>query len=178
MIKLIVLDRDGVINEDSPSYIKTPDEWHPIAGSLEAIAKLKRHGYKIAIATNQSGIARHYYTKETLDLIHQKMLKQIETAGGHIDAIFICPHEPKDNCDCRKPKPGLLLQAAHQFNVKPEEILFIGDAMRDLLAAKACGATAILVKTGKGSEVLKTEKVEVPIYNDLADAVESIITKN
>ncbi|CAL7960682.1 D-glycero-beta-D-manno-heptose-1,7-bisphosphate 7-phosphatase [Gammaproteobacteria bacterium] len=175
MFKLIVLDRDGVINEDSPFYIKSPDEWHAIPGSLEAIAKLQHSGYSVAIATNQSGIARHYFTAETLDSVHKKMIAQITVAGGHLDMndIFVCPHRPEDNCKCRKPKPGLLLQAAHKFNVAPEEILVIGDAVRDILAAKACGAAAILVKTGKGMETLKAE-IDVPIYADLAEAVDSL----
>ncbi|MEI8055649.1 MAG: D-glycero-beta-D-manno-heptose 1,7-bisphosphate 7-phosphatase [bacterium] len=179
MLKLIVLDRDGVINEDSPFYIKSSDEWRAIPGSLEAISKLQHSGYNVAIATNQSGIAKHYFTVETLDSIHKKMIAQITAAGGHfdIDAIFVCPHGPEDNCECRKPKPGLLLQAAKKFNVAPEEILVIGDAMRDILAAKACGATAILVKTGKGAETLKAE-IDVPVYANLAEAVDFLIINN
>jgi len=175
MFKLIVLDRDGVINEDSLFYIKSPAEWHVIAGSLEAIAKLQHSGYNVAIATNQSGIARHYFTAEILDSIHKKMIAQIKAVGGHLDMddIFVCPHGPEDNCECRKPKPGLLLQAARKFDVAPGEILVIGDAMRDILAAKACGATAILVKTGKGMETLKAE-IDVPVYADLAEAVDSL----
>jgi D-glycero-D-manno-heptose 1,7-bisphosphate phosphatase len=178
MFKLIVLDRDGVINEDSPLYIKSPDEWCAIPGSLEAIAKLNKHGYKVVIATNQSGIARRYFTSETLDLIHKKMIDQVTMVGGHIDGIFICPHGPKDNCECRKPKSGLLLKAAQQFNVDPKEMLVIGDSMRDILAAKACGAAVVLVRTGKGEEVIKTEKIDVPVFADLAEVVDLFITKN
>lgn len=176
MYKLIILDRDGVINEDSPLYIKSQDEWHAIPGSLGAIAKLQRYGYKIAIATNQSGIARRYFTVDDLNLIHKKMLAQIASAGGnlHSDNIFICPHKPEDCCECRKPKPGMLLQAAHQFNIDPSEILMIGDSMRDIIAAKACGASAILVKTGKGEETLRAKNIDanIPVYTDLADAVD------
>jgi D-glycero-D-manno-heptose 1,7-bisphosphate phosphatase len=178
MFKLIVLDRDGVINEDSPFYIKSPEEWLAIVGSIEAIVKLQHHGYKVAIATNQSGIARHYFTAETLALIHKKMISQIEAAGGrfNVDDIFICPHKPEDNCECRKPKPGLLLQAVRQFNVDPIEMLVIGDSMRDIVAAKACGAAAILVKTGKGMDTLKqTENIDVPVYADLAEAVDLLV---
>lgn len=177
MFKLIALDRDGVINEDSPFYIKSPDEWHAIPKSLEAIAKLHKHGYKVVVVTNQSGVARHYFTAKTLDLIHKKMLTQIAKVGGHIDDIFICPHGPQDNCECRKPKPGLLLKAAQKFNVAPEEILVIGDSMRDILAAKAFGTAVILVKTGKGAETLEVEKPDVPIYADLNDAVDLFILK-
>jgi len=176
MFKLVILDRDGVINEDSSFYIKSPDEWHAIPGSLEAIAKLQRSGYSVAIATNQSGIAKHYFTAKTLDSIHKKMIAQIATMGGHLDMhdIFVCPHRSEDNCECRKPKPGLLLQAARKFNVAPGEILVIGDAMRDILAAKICGAAAVLVKTGKGMETLKT-KIDVPVYANLAEAVDFFI---
>lgn len=175
MFKLIILDRDGVINEDSPFYIKSPDEWHAIAGSLEAIAKLQHLGYKVVVATNQSGIARNYFTLDTLDSIHKKMIAQIAAVGGNLgmNDIFVCPHGPEDNCECRKPKPGLLWQIAHQFKVKPGEMLVIGDAIRDILAAKTCGAAAILVKTGKGMETLKA-KIDVPIYADLAEAVDSL----
>lgn len=175
MIKLIILDRDGVVNEDSPEYIKSPTEWHAIPGSLEAIAKLNQANFKVVVATNQSGLARGYFTQETLEQIHQKMLTQIANVGGHLDGIFICPHGPQDNCDCRKPKPGLLLQIAAKFNLKPEELLLIGDSMRDLLAAKACGANAILVKTGNGTKTLANQQITVPIFDNLAQAATAII---
>lgn len=178
MFKLIVLDRDGVINQDSPAYIKSPEEWHAIPGSLEAIATLTQHGYKIAIATNQAGIARQHFTLETLELIHKEMLNQIAMVGGRIDGIFICPHKPEDNCTCRKPKPGLLLQAAQQFNVSPAEMLFIGDAMRDMLAAQACGVMSILVKTGHWQDIPEIERASVPSYSNLAEAVDLFILKN
>jgi len=175
-IKLIALDRDGVINYDSPDYVKSPEEWRAIPGSLEAITKLNQHGYKVVIATNQSGVARGYFDLDTLDKIHQKMLGQLKEVGGKIDAIFFCPHEPDDNCEYRKPKPGLLLQAADQFNIKPQEILMIGDSMRDILAAKNCGAKAIFIKTDhKMDSLLAAQKEEVPIYNSLAEAVNAII---
>jgi D-glycero-D-manno-heptose 1,7-bisphosphate phosphatase len=181
MFKLIVLDRDGVVNEDSPLYIKSPDEWYAIAGSIEAIVKLQHHGYKVAIATNQSGIARHYFTADTVTLIHKKMIAEIEAAGGYfsVDDIFICPHGPEDNCECRKPKPGLLLRAARHFNVDPTEMLIIGDSMRDIVAAKACGAAAILVKTGKGRDTLRqAENIDVPVCADLAEAVDLFVVNN
>lgn len=175
MIKLIVLDRDGVINEDSPDYIRSPDAWHALPKALAAIAKLKDHGYKVAIATNQSGVGRGYYSLETLDLIHKKMLDQVQKAGGTIDAIFVCPHSPEDNCDCRKPKSGMLLQAANQFNIAPEEIIMVGDATRDILAAKNCGAQAIFIKSNnKEKDFLEVKKSETPIYDDLAAVVDAI----
>ena len=176
MTKLIILDRDGVINKDYPNHVRSPEMWSAIPGSLEAIAKLKNKGYKIAIATNQSGVARCYVTLATLETIHKKMLSQIQKAGGNIDAIFFCPHHPDDNCDCRKPKPGLLLQALNRFSVDPEEAIMIGDATRDLLAAKNCGVKSIFVKTGyKEKDLLAAQKSGVPIYKDLAEAVEHLI---
>ena len=178
MYKLIVLDRDGVINEDSPLYIKSPAEWRAASGSIEAIAKLRRHGYKVVIASNQSGIARGYFTQNTLDAIHKKMLDQIEAAGGHIENIFICPHGPEDNCECRKPKSGLLLQAANKFNISPSEMLIIGDSMRDILAAKNCGAAAIFIETAhKADDLLTAKTAGVPVYAILAEAVDSICNK-
>lgn len=178
MIKLIVLDRDGVINEDSPDYIRSPKEWRAIPGSMKAIAKLKQRGYKVAIATNQSGIARGYYTLETLEAIHKKMLDEVEAAGGKIDGIFVCPHVNEDNCECRKPKPGLLLQAAKQFNIDPSEILLIGDSMRDIHAANNCGAKAIFVNSShKTHDLLEAKKAGIPVYADLAEAVDALVSR-
>lgn len=175
MIKLIALDRDGVINKDSPDYIKSPDEWIALPGSLEAIAKLKQHGYKVVIITNQSGLARGYYNSETLDNIHKKMLAEIENAGGKIDGIFVCPHVDQDNCECRKPKPGLILQAANEFQMLPSEILVIGDATRDMMAAKNCGARAIFVDTNnKIEDRAKAQKENIPIYASLIEAADFI----
>ncbi len=173
MIKLIVLDRDGVINEDSPDYIRSPDSWQPIPGSMQAIAKLKAYGYKIAVATNQSGIARGYFTLETLKAIHDKMLLEIRAALGDIDEIFICPHGPDDNCSCRKPKTGLLVQAAQKFQISPAEMLVIGDSWRDIEAARSFGANAIFVfSSGKTADKLKAEQLKIPVYNNLLLAVE------
>lgn len=176
MVKLIALDRDGVINKDSPFYIKSPDQWFALPGSLEAIARLKQHGYQVVVVTNQSGIARGYFTVEVLDAIHRKMSTQITASGGCIEEIFVCPHAPSDNCDCRKPKPGLLLQAANKFGVRPEEILMIGDAASDVLTAKNCGARAILIKNpGKVDAVTIAKINNVPIYDCLAMAVDHFL---
>lgn len=149
---LVILDRDGVINEESHEYIKSPKEWLPIEGSLEAIAKLKNAGIKVTIATNQSGIARGLYTEETLDKIHLKMIQALEKLGASIDGIFYCPHHPKDNCSCRKPKPGLLKRIAKQFKADLKEAICIGDSLRDLQAAQAVGAKPIVVLTGNGRQ--------------------------
>jgi D-glycero-D-manno-heptose 1,7-bisphosphate phosphatase len=167
---LIILDRDGVINADSAEHIKSPEEWHAISGSLEAIAKLNRAGHTVVVATNQSGVARGYFNLQTLAAIHQKMQDELAKVGGHIDAIFFCPHGPDDNCDCRKPKPGLLWQIAKQFNTDFKDALVIGDSLRDIQAAQAVGCKAILVKTGKGANELATkpELKSVPSYKDLA----------
>lgn len=174
-MQLIILDRDGVINYDSDDYIKSPEEWIPIPGSLEAIAKLKSAGYTIAIASNQSGLARGYFNKKTLDAIHQKMQDTLQTLGAQIDVIFYCPHGPNDGCDCRKPKPGLLRQIAEHFHVSLQDIPFIGDSLRDVQAAQAAGCLAIFVESGKS---IADEKllIGIPRYADLATAVEALLS--
>lgn len=176
MIKLIILDRDGVINEDSPHFVKSPEEWHPIPGSLEAIALLNKAGIKIAIASNQSGLARGYFTESTLQIIHQKMSNELKKYDGHIDKIFYCPHGPNDGCDCRKPKPGLLIQAMQYFNVPPEETCFVGDSQRDIDAAIAAQCKPILVRTGNGNSV--TSEGRVMTYDNLFTFVQSLLGKN
>ncbi len=143
--KLIILDRDGVINYDSVDYIRRPEEWHPIPGSLEAIARLKKAGFRVAVATNQSGIHRGYYTEKTLAAIHQKMQEALAVFGVQIDVIFYCPHLPTENCHCRKPKPGLLEKVAHHFQCNIDQVPFIGDNLSDVQAAIAASATPILI---------------------------------
>lgn len=176
--KIIVLDRDGVINRDSVQFIKSPDEWEPIDGSVGAIVKLNQAGYKVVVATNQSGIARGLFTPEVLTAIHQKMLRIIEQAGGHLDGIYVCPHGPESDCECRKPKPGLLRSIAADFKVDTTDMIVIGDSMRDLQAARACGAQAILVKTGKGAQTLLDHDIgNIPVYENLAEAVLAILSK-
>jgi D-glycero-D-manno-heptose 1,7-bisphosphate phosphatase len=176
---VVVLDRDGVINEDSADFIKTPDEWHALPGSLEAIAKLKEAGYEVAIATNQSGVGRGLFSIDTLWDIHRKMLAEIHASGGHVKRIFFCPHPPEDNCDCRKPKPGLLHQIAEHFACGFDRMIMIGDAATDLEAAEAVGVRSILVRTGKGAqteiELAQTKNIEV--YDDLAAAVTALVSE-
>jgi D-glycero-D-manno-heptose 1,7-bisphosphate phosphatase len=154
-MKLIILDRDGVINEDSDHFIRSPDEWKPIPGSLGAIARLTQAGYKVTIATNQSGVARGLFDMSTLNAIHSKMHKAVVEAGGRIDAIFFCPHAAEANCACRKPKPGMLLEIAQRYGVNLNNVVMVGDALRDLQAAAAVGAQPVLVKTGKGKQTAK-----------------------
>ncbi len=175
--KVIVLDRDGVINEDSPNFIKSPAEWMAIPGSLDAIARLYRAGYLIVVATNQSGVGRGLFTIDTLWDIHKKMLAEVAAAGGYIQKIFFCLHTPEDNCLCRKPKPGLLYQVAEVFACRFEQMIMIGDSARDLEAAEAVGASRILVRTGKGklTEAELAEDDNLVVVDDLAAAADYLL---
>lgn len=155
-MKLIILDRDGVINRDSDAFIKSTDEWIPIPGSLEAIARLKQAGYRVVVATNQSGVARGLLTMQTLNDIHQEMHRAAHLAGADIDAIFFCPHASEDNCDCRKPKPGMLQAIAKRFETSLKGVPNVGDSLRDLQAAYVVGCVPYLVLTGKGKKTYDT----------------------
>ncbi|MDF2690159.1 MAG: D,D-heptose 1,7-bisphosphate phosphatase [Gammaproteobacteria bacterium] len=172
MKKLVIIDRDGVINFDSDEYIKSVEEWQPIPGSLEAMARLHQAGYLLAVATNQSGIARGLFNVAELKAMHQKMQSLLQQLGGKIDALVYCPHGPDDHCDCRKPKPGLLLQISQQLGVNLENAYFVGDSFKDIQAARAVNAKPILVKTGKGERSLQEHPElihEVSIYNSLQE---------
>jgi D-glycero-D-manno-heptose 1,7-bisphosphate phosphatase len=151
-MKLVILDRDGTINVDSDQYIKSPAEWKPIKGSLEAIARLTQAGWHVVVATNQSGIGRGLFDMATLNAIHDSMHRAVHQAGGRIDAVFFCPHADASNCECRKPKPGLLLEIAKRMNVGLEGVPMVGDSLRDLQAAAGAGAKPVLVLTGKGKK--------------------------
>ncbi len=176
-MKLIILDRDGVINYDSDDYIKNVDEFVPIPGSLEAITRLNKAGYKVYIATNQSGIARGYYNEETLQQMHDKLAQLLAEQGGHIDGIFYCPHGPDDNCDCRKPLPGLLHQIADHTGQSLKGIPTVGDSLRDLESAREVGAVPYLVKTGKGERTLANGRGlgDVAVFDDLAAVVDYLL---
>ena len=176
-MKLVILDRDGVINEDSDSFIKSPAEWRPIPGSLEAIAKLHQSGYQVVLATNQSGVGRGLFEVSTLNAIHDRMHRALAHIGGRVDAIFFCPHAQEANCDCRKPKAGLLEEIARRFNVDLKGTPAVGDALRDLQAAAAVGAAPILVLTGKGRKTLEEGGLPAgtQVYDDLAAAVQAIV---
>lgn len=154
-MKLIILDRDGVINEDSDAYIKSPDEWVPVPGSLDAIARLCKAGYRIAVASNQSGVARGLFDLSTLMAIHTKMHHAVASAGGRIDGVFFCPHAADAGCDCRKPKAGMVREILRRFDVAPAGVTLVGDSMRDLQAACAAGCRPVLVLTGKGRRTLQ-----------------------
>jgi D-glycero-D-manno-heptose 1,7-bisphosphate phosphatase len=149
-MKLVILDRDGTINHDSDQHIKSPAEWKPIKGSLEAIARLTQDGWHVVVATNQSGIGRGLFDMATLNAIHDTMHRALHQAGGRIDAIFFCPHVGDADCDCRKPKPGMLLEIARRMNMELDGVPMVGDSLRDLQAAAAAGARPVLVLTGKG----------------------------
>jgi D-glycero-D-manno-heptose 1,7-bisphosphate phosphatase len=149
-VKLVVLDRDGTINHDSEQYIKSPAEWKPIKGSLEAIARLTQSGHRVVIATNQSGIARGLFDMATLNAIHDTMHRAVQQAGGRIEAVFFCPHAADADCGCRKPKPGMLLEIAKRLNVDLADVPMVGDSRKDLDAAAAAGAQPVLVLTGNG----------------------------
>jgi len=172
--KILILDRDGVINHDSPDYIKTPDEWIPIAGSLEAIAQASKAGYTIVLATNQSGLNRGLYDEAMLDRIHQKMCEAVEQLGGKITDIYFCRHTPNENCDCRKPKPGMLLAIQKDFQVKNTEMIFIGDSVKDFEAASQVGCRFILVKTGNGAASAK-KLPDVLTFENLHSAVSALL---
>ncbi len=151
-MKLIILDRDGVINFDSAQFIKSPEEWKPIPGSLDAIARLTQWGYRVVVATNQSGIGRGLFDMDTLNAINDKMMRAVAQVGGRIEAIFFCPHAADSTCDCRKPKPGMMREIASRYNADLTGVPSVGDSLRDLEAAVAVGGQPILVLTGKGEK--------------------------
>ena len=169
-MKLVILDRDGTINHDSDQYIKSPEEWRPIKGSLEAIARLTQADYRVVVATNQSGIARGLFDTRTLFAIHDTLLRALALVGGRIDAFFFCPHKAEDGCVCRKPQPGMLLEVGRRFNVALDEVHMVGDAQRDLEAAAAAGAKPVLVLTGKGLQTRDAGKLPAgtQVFADLA----------
>ena len=177
-MKLIILDRDGVINEDSDAYIKTPDEWTPIPGSLDAIARLTHASYRRVIATNQSGVGRGLFDLETLNLIHKKMHRMVQDAGGAIEAVFFCPDVDEAN-PYRKPNPGMLLEISRRLQCNLQGVPTIGDSVRDIRAARAANAWPLLVRTGKGAETLAKQAescANVLVFNDLAAAADYLIT--
>jgi len=174
--QLVILDRDGVINHDSVDFIKTTDEWNPIEGSLEAIKLLKERGYLVAIASNQSGIDRQYFSLKVLAEIHNRLHKLLLKSGCHIDGVFFCPHKPNANCLCRKPLPGLIQSILTQFNITNQDASFIGDSGKDVNAAKLAQIEPILVRTGNGIETEKalSENNQIQIYDNLLQAVNAL----
>lgn len=177
-MKLIILDRDGVINFDSDQFIKHPDEWKPIPGSLEAIARLTREGWRVVVATNQSGLSRGLFEMATLNAIHTKMHKAAMGAGGRIEAVFYCSHSAEMECACRKPKAGMYHEISTRYASDLKEVPVIGDSLRDLLSAVAVGAKPVLVKTGKGVKTLTAGGLppDTSVFENLAEAINHLLT--
>lgn len=175
--RYVLLDRDGVINEDSDDFIATPAQWQPLPGSMEAIALLNQHGFQVAVVTNQSGVARGLFDENTLAGIHAKMQAYAREQGGEIAAIYYCPHGPDSTCSCRKPKPGLIVQCAKDAQINLQDTYVVGDSLRDLQAAQAAGAMPILVKTGKGLKTLaENPNLNEPTFENLYAAAEFILS--
>ena len=173
-LKAVILDRDGVINEESDEFIKSPEEWIAIEGSLKAIAKLNHAKVKVFVASNQSGISRDHFDYNTLHHIHQKMLAELAQQGGHLDGIFICPDLKGE---CRKPNPGMLVEIEKRANISLKKAPFIGDSLRDVQAAMTHGSQPVLVRTGNGSVTAQSEQLprNIPIYDDLTQAVDALL---
>jgi len=179
--RLVILDRDGVINHDSDAFVKSPSEWLPIDGSIEAIADLSNAGFTVAVATNQSGVGRKLIDMPTLEAIHRKMRQAVTDAGGDLGRIVFCPHHPDDDCDCRKPKPGLFNRLARQYGVPINGVPMIGDSERDIEAARAISGRPILVLTGNGQHTAATlaeKNEEVETYPDLLAVAKQLIANN
>jgi D-glycero-D-manno-heptose 1,7-bisphosphate phosphatase len=176
-MNLVILDRDGVINQDSDEFIKSADEWLPIPGSLEAIGRLNQNGFRVVIASNQSGIGRGLFDVSALNAIHAKMHRALAAVGGKVDAIFFCPHAPDDHCDCRKPKAGLFHQIADRLAIDLSQTWSVGDSHRDLLASQAAGCRLMLVRTGKGKMTLEDGKLPsgTLVFDDLSAAAEHLL---
>ena len=181
-MKLLILDRDGVINKESSDFIKTAEEWQPLKGSLEAIARLSQAEYDIVIITNQSGIGRGLFSADMLGQIHVRMLDYVQQHGGKIQSILFCPHHPDDLCECRKPLPGLYNELAKRLNTSFTDVYSVGDSVRDLIAAQSAGAKPILVKTGNGKKSIKeiANKPELnlqntPVYDSLASFADALL---
>ena len=176
-MQLVILDRDGVINEDSDAYIKAPEEWVPVPGSIEAIARLTAAGVEVAVATNQSGLARGLFDQAALDAIHRKMVAAISAAGGRLAGIYYCPHGPDDACECRKPRAGLLERIGRDLGIDLRGVPVVGDSERDLVAARAVGARPILVLTGKGQATATRLGPNNEVYADLAAATDALLSE-
>ncbi len=185
-MKTVILDRDGVINYESRAYIKNKDEWQPLPGSLEAIARLTNAGYKIFITTNQSGVGRGYFTEEILHDIHNTMLAKLAEKGGAIEKIYYCPHHPEDKCTCRKPLTGMFDKLSQEYNVNLQAInaTYIGDSLRDVEVGLAAGCKFYLIAGlgGDGHETLTKltpqQKQQIEVFTSLAEAVDNILCKN
>ena len=175
---MVILGRDGVVNRDDQGFVTTPEQWRPIDGSLEAIARLNQAGCQVVVATNQPELARGLFHIDALNAIHQRLRSQLDRLGGHLDGIFFCPHRPSDNCPCRKPRPGMLEQIRERFHLDLGEAVMIGDRRHDLEAAQAVGVRFLLVLTGRGRETREQlpATARTPVFRDLAEASRAILS--
>jgi D-glycero-D-manno-heptose 1,7-bisphosphate phosphatase len=176
--RVVILDRDGVINEDSEQFVKSVDEWIPLPGSIDAIVRLSHAGYRVAVATNQSGLARGLLTPADLDAMHRKLRDLLAEQGGRIEMIVYCPHGPDDGCGCRKPKPGMLEEIGRRLSVTLAGVPFVGDSLGDILAARAAGADPWMVRSGKGEQTLASgshDLAGVPVHTDLASVADALL---
>jgi D-glycero-D-manno-heptose 1,7-bisphosphate phosphatase len=183
MMKIVILDRDGTLNYNSDEYIKSPEEWRPLPGALEAVGRLNHAGYHVVLAINQSGLGRGLLDVASLNAIHKHMLKQLAMVGGRIDAIFYCPHTAEDGCTCRKPLPGLIEQVVERFGIEVQGTPFVGDSLRDMQAAQAAGCQPHLVTTGRsealrGSPLPATFPAETQMHADLNAFVDALLKKS
>jgi D-glycero-D-manno-heptose 1,7-bisphosphate phosphatase len=181
-VKLVILDRDGTVNEDSADYVKSPEEWVPLPGALEAIARLNHAGWHVVIASNQSGLGRGLFDVSTLNAMHAKMHALLAAVGGRVDAVFYCPHSPDDGCHCRKPEPGLLEQIGERYGIELRDVPMVGDSARDVLAAVAAGCEPHLVLTGKGEahrgrDLPETFPKATQVHSDLAAFADFLLTR-
>lgn len=185
MLKLVIFDRDGTLNEDRDDYVTSAEEWQPIPGALEAVARLTQAGWHAVVATNQSGLGRGLFDMAALNAMHLKLNQALAQAGGRLDAIFFCPHVPSDECDCRKPLPGLMHQIAERYAIDLKGVPAVGDSLRDMQAAQAAGCEAHLVLTGKAGAMNEAERAallaQVPgtiVHKDLDAFAESLLRRD
>lgn len=179
-MKLVILDRDGTINRASDEFVKSPDEWHPLPGSLEAISRLNHAGFHVVLATNQSGLGRGLFDMAALNAVHSHMVKTLAAAGGRIDAIFYCPHAPDEGCACRKPAPGLLQQIQERYGIELKGVPYVGDSLRDMQAAHAAGCAPHLVLTGRppdmqGQALPATFPTDTQVHANLSAFVDHLL---
>ena len=184
ILRLVILGRDGILNVYREDHVKSPDEWEPIPGALEAVARLNHAGWHTVVATNQAGIGRGMIDMASINTVHQRMMQRLAEVGGRVDAVFFCPHTPEDNCECRKPKPGLMKQIAQRYGIEPRTVPRVGDTLRDLQAARAAGCEPHLVRTGRAAALTDAQVVEivqqVPMtegHDDLSDFVDFLLER-
>jgi D-glycero-D-manno-heptose 1,7-bisphosphate phosphatase len=182
--RLVILGRDGILNVYREDHVKSPDEWEPIPGALEAVARLNHAGWHTVVATNQAGIGRGMIDMASINAVHQRMMLRLAEVGGRVDAVFFCPHTPEDNCECRKPKPGLMKQIAQRYGIEPRTVPMVVDTLRDLQAAHAAGCEPHLVRTGRAAALTDAQVVEIvqqvpatEVHDDLSDFADFLLAR-